>query len=46
MGDIPAGMLKSASDILTEIINLSLRNGYFPDFLKAAEVSPIFKKNP
>ena len=44
MGDIPAGMLKSASDILTEIINLPLRNGCFPDVLKAAEVSPIFLK--
>ena len=49
VGDIPAGMLKSTIDIhasiLTKIINLSLRNGCFPDDLKAAEVSPIFKKN-
>ena len=48
VGDIPVGMLKSTNDIhasiLTKIINLSLRNGYFPDDLKAAEVSPIFKK--
>ena len=49
VGDIPAGMLKSTNDIhapvLTKIINLALRNGYFPDDLKAAEVSPIYKKN-
>ena len=42
-------MLKSTVDIhasiLTKIISLSLRNGCFPDDLKAAEVSPIFKKN-
>ena len=42
-------MLKSTTDIhasiLTKIINLSLRNGCFPDDLKAAEVSPIFKQN-
>ena len=49
VGDIPAGMLKSTIDnrasILTKINNLSLRNGCFPDELKAAEVSPIFLKN-
>ena len=42
-------MLKSKIDIhaslLTKIINLSLRNDCFPDDLKAAEVSPISKKN-
>ena len=42
-------MLKSTIDthasILTKIINLSLRNDCFPDDLKTAEVSPIFKKN-
>ena len=47
--DIPAGMLKSTIDIhasiLIKIINISLINGCFPDDLKAAEVSPIFKKN-
>ena len=46
---IPAEMLKSTTDIhvslLTNIINSSIRNGYFPDELKAAEVAPIFKKN-
>ena len=45
---IPAEMLKSTTDIhvslLTNIINSSIRNGYFPDELKAAEVAPIFKK--
>ena len=49
IGDISAGMLKSTIDIhpsiLTKIINLSLRIGCFPDELKAAEVSPTFKKN-
>ena len=49
VGDISAGMLKSTiaihPSILTKIINLSLRNGCFPDELKAAEVSPTFKKN-
>ena len=41
VGDIPAEMLKSAIDIqasiLTKIINLSLRNGCFPDDLKAGK---------
>ena len=45
---IPAGMLKSKNDIqasiLTKIVNLSFRNGSFPDDLKAA-VIPIVKKN-
>ena len=30
---------------LTRIINSSIQNGCFPDELKAAEVTPIFKKN-
>ena len=46
---IPAKMLKSTTDIhvslLTKIINSSIRNGCFPDELKAAEVTPVFKKN-
>ena len=41
-------MLKSIIDIhasiLTKIINFYLRNGYFPDDLKAAEVSPMVQK--
>ena len=49
VADIPAEMLKSTIDVhvslLTKIINSSLRNGCFPDELKAAEVTPIFKKN-
>ena len=48
-GDIPAGMLKSTVDIhvsiLTKIIKLSLRNGCFPDDLRAAEVNLIFLIN-
>ena len=47
VGDIPAGMLKSATDIhasiLTKIINIFLRNDCFPDDLKVAEVSPMSK---
>ena len=42
-------MLKSSTDVhvslLTKMINLSIRNGCFPDELKAAEVTAIFKKN-
>ena len=49
VGDIPAGMLKSTIDIyasiLIKIINLSLRNGCFPNDLKAAGLSPIIKQN-
>ena len=46
---IPAKMLKSTTDIhvslLTKTVNSSIRNGCFPDELKASEVTPIFKKN-
>ena len=49
VGDVPADMLKVTLDIhlslITKIINLSFENGCFPDDLKLAEVSPIFKKN-
>ena len=49
VGDIPAEMLKSTIDVhvslLTKIINLCIRNGCFPDEMKAAEATPIFKKN-
>ena len=49
VGDMPAEMLTSTTDVhvslLTKIINSSIRNGCFPDELKAAEVTPIFKKN-
>ena len=47
--DIPSEMLKSTTDVhvslLTKIINSSIRNECFPDELKAAEVTQIFKKN-
>ena len=49
VGDIPAEMLKSTTDVhvslLTKIINSSIRNGCFPDELKAAEFTPIIKRN-
>ena len=49
VGDIPAEMLKPTTDVhfslLTKIINSSIQNGCFPDELKAAEFTPIFKKN-
>ena len=51
VGDIRrySEMLKSTTHVhvslLTKIINSSFRNGCFPDELKAAEVTPIFKKN-
>ena len=48
VGDIPADILKSTVDIhlpfITKIINVSFKNGRFPDELKL-EVSPIFKKS-
>ena len=47
--DIPVEMLKSTIDVhvslLTKIINSSIQNRCFPDKLKAAEVTPVFKKN-
>ena len=49
VGDIPVEMLKYTIDVhasfLTKIIKASIRNGCFPDGLKAAEGTPIFKKN-
>ena len=49
VGDNPAKMLKSTIDVhiclLTKIINSSIRKECSPDELKAAEVTPIFKKN-
>ena len=49
VGDSPVNMLKSAVDIhvpfITKIINFSFEKGCFPDELKLAEVSPIFKSN-
>ena len=47
-GDIPARILKKSVDIyikeITFIINVYLEKGIFPDDLKLADVSPIFKK--
>ena len=49
VGDNPADMLKSMVDIhlsfITKIVNFSHENGCFPDELKIAKVSPVFKKN-
>ena len=49
VGDIPAEILNSAIDMyasfLTKIFNSSFRNECFPDKLKTAVVTPIFKKN-
>ena len=45
---IPVKILIDSIDtylpVLTDIINNSIRNGTFPDELKLAEVTPIFKK--
>ena len=47
-GDIPTGILKGCVDsyipILTKILNTSLERGCFPNQLKLAEVTPVFKK--
>ena len=47
-GDIPAKILKKSVDIyikeITFIINDCIENGIFPDDLKLADISPIFKK--
>ena len=41
-------MLKQTIDIhlpvMTQIINISIDNNFYPDDLKLAEVSPVFKK--
>ena len=46
---IPANILKGASDILkspfTELYNISMENQQFPDNLKFANVTPLFKKD-
>ena len=47
-GDIPAKILKKSVEIYTKeitfIINDCLEKGIFPDDLKLADVSPMFKK--
>ena len=49
VGDIPTNMLKQTIDIhfpiMTQIINTSVENNCYPDDLKFAEVSPVFKKD-
>ena len=47
-GEIPTKILKEckfAFEILTQCINKSFTSGEFPDCLKQANVSPIFKKD-
>ena len=48
-GSIPADILKLYCDTylsyLTEVINQSIENSVFPDELKLAEVTPVYKKN-
>ena len=47
-GSIPANVLKDTCDTfipyLTEIINNSFQTGNFPNELKLAEVTPVYKK--
>ena len=49
VGDIPADILNITLEIhyslITKTVNLSFETTCFPDDLKLAEVSPIFKKN-
>ena len=48
-GNIPTKILKqsskSCSDILQKLLNDALRDGYFPDKLKRADITPVFKKD-
>ena len=48
-GNIPTKILrqssKSCSDTLQKPFNDALRDGYFPDKLKCANVTPVFKKD-
>ena len=51
VGDIPTEMLKQTIDIylpimskMTKVINMSIDNNCYPDDLKLAEVSKVFKK--
>ena len=47
-GDIPAGILKGCIDfyipLLPKTLNTSLERGCFPNQLKLAQVTPVFKK--
>ena len=48
-GDIPAKILKKSVDIyikeITFTIHDCIENGIFPNYLKLADASPIFKKD-
>ena len=48
VGDIPTDMLKQTIDIhfpiMAQIINMSIENNCYPDDLKFAEVTQVFKK--
>ena len=47
-GDIPLKLLKECDftyEKLTNCINNSLSEGFFPDFLKRANITPVHKKN-
>ena len=48
-GNIPARILKDSLSVytkeLTTIINNCLKDGLFPNELKLADVSPVFKKD-
>ena len=48
-GNIPTKILwqisKSCSDTLQKLFNDALRDSYFPDKLKCADVTPVFKKD-
>ena len=48
-GDIPIHILKNHVNIflpyLTDCLNAAINNGYFPNEMKLADVSPIFKKD-
>ena len=48
-GDIPAKILKDSLSVytkeLTAIINNCLKDGLYPNELKLADLSPVFKKN-
>ena len=48
--NLPIRLLKDSAHLISEplsyIFNLSLKNGIFPDLLKTAKVTPIYKKGP
>ena len=47
---LPTSLLKSCVDVLltpiTNIVNLSLKSGVFPDTLKLSHITPLLKKPP